>query len=59
MAGSVLHHHSIVLCHHTHNIDKLQLAHAQNSKLEKANRYMAIPAVPCPTALDLWLGLLS
>ena len=49
-AGSVLHHHSIVLCHDAH-IDKLELAHAQNSKLEKTNTAMAVLAVPCPTAL--------
>ena len=28
---------SIVLCHHHAHIDKLQLAHVQNSKLEKTN----------------------
>ena len=44
MAGSVLHHHSILLCHHAH-IDKLLLAHAaQNSKLEKNNMAMAVLA---------------
>ena len=37
IAGSVLHYHSIVLCHHAHNIQLL--AHAQNSKLEKPTRH--------------------
>ena len=41
----------------TPTIDRLQLVRAQNSKLEKNNTAMAVPAVSCPTALVMLGGI--